>query len=200
MFDLDGVIINSFESWYLAFNAMLTAYQKEPLSRDEFRAECWGHDLAHNLAVFHLPEKAGLYCINEHQNLVEIIELYPGAKPVLNRLRTEYKLKTGLVTNTPRKNVICIFEHFQLFNLFDVIVTDDDVRTGKPDAEMVLKACETLNVKPEQTILVGDTETDFLAGKSAGCSVICVRARGDTCIESLYELFSVLANIIPRKC
>jgi phosphoglycolate phosphatase-like HAD superfamily hydrolase len=51
-------------------------------------------------------------------------------------------------------------------------------------------------VKPEHAILVGDTEMDLLAGKSAGCSVICVKAEsaGDACIQNLEELFAVLDN------
>jgi pyrophosphatase PpaX len=99
-----------------------------------------------------------------------------------------------LVTNTPKKNVHRILEYFHLSNYFDVIVTGDDVKRGKPDAEIVLEACEKLKTKPENAILVGDTETDFMAGKSAGCSVIGVgvKSAGDERIENLYELFAVL--------
>lgn len=198
LFDLDGVIINSFESWYQAFNAMLKTYRREEMSREEFNAKCWGPDLKHNLNALNLDEEAGKYCINEQLNLIELIELFPGAKEVLSRIREDYKLKVGLVTNTPKKNVHGILEHFHLFNHFDVIVTGDDVKKGKPDAEMVIEACEKLKVKPENVILVGDTESDFMAGKSAGCSVIGVGAKsaGDSHIENLYELLSVLDGLV----
>ncbi|MBA7526187.1 Phosphorylated carbohydrates phosphatase [subsurface metagenome] len=194
LFDLDGVLINSFESWYQAFNTMLKSYKKEEMGREEFNAKCWGPDLKHNLAALNLDAEAGKYCINEQLNLIERIELFPGAKEVLSRIREDYKLKVGLVTNTPRKNVHRILEHFNLFNLFDVIVTGDDVKKGKPDAEMVIEACEKLNVKPENVILVGDTESDFMAGKSAGCAVIGVGAKSacDERIENLYEVFFIL--------
>ncbi len=195
LFDLDGVLINSFESWYQAFNAMLRSYKKEEMSREEFNAKCWGPDLKHNLNALNLDEEAGKYCVNEQLNLIGVIELFPGAKEVLSSIREDYKLKVGLVTNTPKKNVYKILEHFRLFNHFDVIVTGDDVKRGKPDAEMVIEACEKLKVKPENVILVGDTESDFMAGKSAGCSVMGVGAKsaGDAqSIENLYELLSVL--------
>ncbi|MDI6884792.1 MAG: HAD hydrolase-like protein [archaeon] len=48
LFDLDGVLINSLESWYQAFNAMLRAYGKKELSRETFKANCWRPDLRHN--------------------------------------------------------------------------------------------------------------------------------------------------------
>ncbi|MHC1600040.1 MAG: HAD family hydrolase [Candidatus Methanospirareceae archaeon] len=194
LFDLDGVLINSFESWYQAFNAMLMAYGKEEMGRGEFTEKCWGPDLKHNLDALNLDEEAGKYCINEQLKLIEFIELFPGVKEVLSRVREEYKLKVGLVTNTPKRNVHRILEHFHLSNYFDVILTGNDVRRGKPDAEIVITACERLNVKPEHTILVGDTETDFQAGKAAGCLVIGVGAKstGDVHIENLYELFAFL--------
>jgi phosphoglycolate phosphatase-like HAD superfamily hydrolase len=65
LFDLDGVLINSFESWYHAFNEMLRAYDKAEIGRAEFREKCWGPDLEHNLADLNLGEEAGKYCINE---------------------------------------------------------------------------------------------------------------------------------------
>jgi len=112
----------------------------------------------------------------------------------LHRIKEEYKLKVGLVTNTPRANVNKIFEHFKLSNHFDVILTGNDVKRGKPDAEIVIKACERLNVKPEHAILVGDTETDYQAGKAAGCFVVGVGAKstGDVHTEKLDELFTIL--------
>jgi pyrophosphatase PpaX len=194
LFDLDGVLINSFESWYQAFTVMLRAYGKEEMSREEFTEKCWGPDLKHNLDALNLDDEAGKYCINEQLNLIELIELFPGVREVLHRIKGEYKLKVGLVTNTPKKNVYRILEHFHLSNYFDVILTGNDVRRGKPDAEIVITACERLNVKPEHTILVGDTEIDFQAGKAAGCLVIGVGAKstGDVHIEKLDELFSVL--------
>jgi len=194
LFDLDGVLINSFESWYHAFNEMLRAYGKEEIGRAEFREKCWGPDLEHNLADLNLGEEAGKYCINEQLKLIGIIELFPGVKEVLGRVREEYKLKVGLVTNTPKENVRAIFEHFQLSNHFDVIVTGDDVKNGKPNAEMVVAACEKLTLKPENAILVGDTEIDFQAGKSAGCAIVGVRAKpeGGERIDTLYELFPLL--------
>ncbi|HID20757.1 MAG TPA: HAD family hydrolase [Methanophagales archaeon] len=194
LFDLDGVLINSFESWYHAFNDMLSAYDKEEMDREDFRVTCWGPDLEHNLEALNLSEEAGKYCINEQLKLIELIELFPGAKDVLSRAREEYKLKIGLVTNTPKKNVRRIFEYFHLSNYFDVVVTGDDVKNGKPDAEMVISACEQLNVNPENVIFVGDTEIDFQAGKSAGCVVIGMRTKptGGKRIEHLYELFSLI--------
>jgi HAD superfamily hydrolase (TIGR01509 family) len=194
LFDLDGVLIDSFESWYQAFAKMLKAYGRSEMSRETFRERCWGPDLRHNLAALHLNEDAAWYCINEQQKLIGLIELLPDAEAVLRRTREDYKLKTGLVTNTPRANVDTILEHFKLVHHFDAILTGDDVKRGKPDAEIVITACERLKVTPEHAVLVGDTKTDYQAGKAAGCFVVGVGAisAGDVHIDRLTELLTVL--------
>ncbi|MCW7071253.1 MAG: HAD family hydrolase [Methanophagales archaeon] len=204
LFDLDGVIINSFESWFQAFNRMLKAYRREEVSRAEFRVRCWGPDLDHILENFlgKSNQKDSFSLVNfkrkvldEQLNLINLVELSPGAREVLSRLRGECKLKVGLVTNTPKKNVQGIFEQFGLFEYFDAVVTGDEVARGKPDAEMVLEACKRLGVKPENSVLVGDTESDFQAGKSAGCAVVVgvgVESSCDLHIKNLNELFAYL--------
>ena len=195
LFDLDGVIINSFESWYQAFNAMLRRYGREEISREEFKVKCWGPDLKHNLDAWNLDEEAGHYCIDKQLELVELIELFPDVKEVLSRIKHEYKYKVGLVTNTPKKNVTRILEHFQLARLFDVVITGDDVHEGKPNAEMVIEACRRLKVKPENAILVGDTESDFQAGKSAGCTVIGIGADAKSGVNTDIDIDMHIANL-----
>jgi HAD superfamily hydrolase (TIGR01509 family) len=193
LFDLDGILIDSFESWYQAFSRMLQAYSKPEMSRETFRARCWGPDLRHNLTALQLGEDAAWYCVREQQQLIGLVELMPHAEEVLRRTREEYQLKVGLVTNTPRENVNKILEHFDLAGHFDAVLTGDDVERGKPDAEIVLKTCERLAVRPEHAILVGDTRTDFQAGRAAGCLVIGVGtgSAGDLHIERLEELFAL---------
>jgi beta-phosphoglucomutase len=75
------------------------------------------------------------------------------------------------------------------------------VSKGKPEPELITKACERLAVPPERAALVGDTNTDYQAGKAAGCLVIGVgaNAAGDVHIERLEELFAVLDSAERRN-
>jgi len=201
LFDLDGVLIDSFESWYQAFTTMLRAFGKKQISRETFRTRCWGPDLRHNLAALQLGEDAAWYVVHEQLKLVGLIELIPDAEEIVRRTKEEYRLKVGLVTNTPRANVAEILDHFKLVNHFDAVLTGDDVRKGKPEPELITKACEWLAVPPERAALVGDTNTDYQAGRAAGCLVIGVgaNAAGDVHIERLEELFAVLDGIRQVK-
>lgn len=92
-----------------------------------------------------------------------------------------------MITNTPKENVYKILKKFDLKKYFHTIVTGDEVINGKLDPEMVVKACNLLDVEPKDVVLVGDTESDIIAGRSAGCTIIGINtnANADFEIEQL---------------
>jgi phosphoglycolate phosphatase-like HAD superfamily hydrolase len=61
-----------------------------------------------------------------------------------------------------------------LIDLFDVIVTRDDVRRLKPHPEPVLQAMEKLEAEADRCVMVGDTSVDVLAARAAGINSIAV--------------------------
>ena len=72
---------------------------------------------------------------------------------------------------------------------FDAIICGDEVDHGKPDPEMMLKACKRLGVETKSAVLVGDTSADITAGKKAGCFVLGLKiGDGDKRVESLGEV------------
>lgn len=59
-------------------------------------------------------------------------------------------------------------------DLFDVIITGDDVSNPKPHPEGVHKALKQLGVKSTEAVYLGDSNADILAGKQAGVFTIGV--------------------------
>ncbi len=57
---------------------------------------------------------------------------------------------------------------------FAAIVSGDDTRRKKPDAEPMLHACKLLGTAPADAIVIGDSENDVLSARAAGCRVIVV--------------------------
>ena len=64
----------------------------------------------------------------------------------------------------------------------------DDVKRRKPAPDMILKACKMLKVKPKNTILVGDTINDMIAGKRAGCVTMGYKIKGDYTVNNLRKI------------
>lgn len=67
-----------------------------------------------------------------------------------------------------------IIDHYGLRDFFDDFVFGSEVKRGKPYPDIFLKACEKLNIKPEEAIVLEDSEAGIQAASDAHIPVICI--------------------------
>jgi len=91
--------------------------------------------------------------------------LFPGMETVLNSLKKE---NVAVATNKPGKATEKILDGLGVLQRFNRILGPEDVNHVKPHPEMIVRVLEQLNSKPSQTLFVGDTDKDMLAGRGAG--------------------------------
>ena len=189
LFDLDGVLVDSFDAWLAALNDALKIFNHKEITKDEFIGKYWGHDLFDNLDKMNLTYEVGVACNNLYKKHVDKIKIYPDTKYILNQLNMYRK---GVITNTPKDSAVKVLKQFDIDRYFEFVLTSDDVEMSKPNPEIVLKSCELLNSKPDEVILIGDTKSDVEAGKAAGCKVIGVNVDADYTIKNISELTTLL--------
>ena len=84
-------------------------------------------------------------------------------------------------------------------NIFDAIVSGEDIINGKPNPDIFLKACELLNVKPEEAIVLEDSNNGIKAAFSASCIPILIPdldiIKEDVLKKAKYK-FSSLLDVI----
>jgi HAD superfamily hydrolase (TIGR01509 family) len=193
LFDLDGVLIDSFDAWCGAINELRKKYNLSLLTKDEYRKKAWAIPIGIVTKTYFPgkdPEKMTKECIDLVAKGLSDIKLLPGAKKVLSE--TKKKHKVGLVTNSYRGLVSKILKHYEIEKYFDVKVTSEDVEKPKPYPDSILKACEKLKVMPDETIYVGDTKHDYKAGKIAGSFVVGLNTDGDLVIDDLKALLDLV--------
>ena len=190
LFDLDGVIVDSFDSWVLAITDLLDEYNMIDRVDWRFLVEYWGRGVDAICRELGLDEKAAKYCYSRQITYIDQIKLMNNAEEVIRYLKTKYKL--GIITNIPIVNAVAVLERFDLTEFFDVIMTIEDVDRQKPDPEIIFKASDRLGCKPENTAIVGDTESDVIAGERAGCIVIGFGIKGEIKIADLSDLLNLL--------
>lgn len=96
---------------------------------------------------------------------------------------------------------------FKLSEFFEVRVTADDIKKSKPDPEGINLALNRLKAGPKESMYVGDSPADIIAGKRAGvltgAALWSPENRGDPTEESPdYEFRSVqqLSDFLfPKK-
>jgi phosphoglycolate phosphatase len=99
--------------------------------------------------------------------------LYPGVLAGLRTMR-EARISLAVVTNKPRAFTLRLLDRLEVTEFFGSIVAGDDGVRRKPHGDMLLAACEAMQVAPASTVMIGDSENDVLAARAAGCVVWCV--------------------------
>ncbi|MEM2133675.1 MAG: HAD family hydrolase [Candidatus Freyarchaeota archaeon] len=117
---------------------------------------------------------------------------------VLEDLCREYAL--GVVTNTPLNLALMELDTFGLTHYFGSIVALGTVEqeNAKPEPYGILKCIRDLNGSPKESLVVGDKDSDIIAGIRAGAftavivrSKIKTKVKADFVINSLYELKNI---------
>lgn len=115
----------------------------------------------------------------------------PTSHTLLRALRAQGVL-VGLVTSKTRQRLNCDLDVCHMNELFDVIVTGDDVSAAKPDPEGVRDALVSLDVSAENSWMVGDGPVDVLAGQAGGLKTAGI-SHG---LHSFEELTNVSPDVL----
>jgi len=95
--------------------------------------------------------------------------LYPEAVPVLESLRSRYRL--AVVSNFDQR-LYPVLEHLGVRHYFDTIVISSETGAAKPDERIFTAALSALAVPPAETVHAGDDpEEDWRAAQAAGLHV-----------------------------
>lgn len=78
----------------------------------------------------------------------------------------------ALVTNASKKNTNDILDEFLVKDLFDLIVTQEDIKKVKPSTEGFIKAINYFNVSKKNTIIFEDSEIGIQAAVNSGIDFI----------------------------
>lgn len=98
-----------------------------------------------------------------------------------------HNYKQSLVTCDQESDVVKILQK-NLPNVFDVIITNDDVKYSKPSSEPYLQSITKLGVNDMTCLVIEDTLAGAISGKSAGAQVAVFHSRNDTnFLRELYD-------------
>ncbi len=101
-----------------------------------------------------------------------LLSPYSGAKDLLNKLKKKgYKL--GILSDAPKLEAYLRLTAVEFIDLFDAIITKDDVKAIKPDSKGFLAIAKELKVDIKECIMVGDNDSrDIKGAKALGMKTI----------------------------
>jgi HAD superfamily hydrolase (TIGR01509 family) len=120
----------------------------------------------------------------------------PGALELVARLRG--RLPLAVASNSPRRLVDAALTSARLTDVFDVVVTSDDVAHSKPAPDIYLLACERLGAAPEHVLALEDSSAGVASAKAAGLSVIAVPQYAETDVAAADRIIDSLEELLPE--
>ena len=104
-------------------------------------------------------------CYRTHVSIRGIV--FPGIIELLRRIRGSGR-RLALFTGVEKVMMEYTLNPFKLSEFFKVCITADDVQKSKPDPEGINLALSRINADAKDSMYVGDSPADIVAGKRAG--------------------------------
>ena len=194
--DADGTIWDSEKDVFLAFNHTLKNNENKEITKEEFQ-KLAGLDLEEMFKPVLPKDKETLanesvkkyrkYYIDDGHYTDETT-LFENVKETLENLK-EQGFCMGIASGKPKRILDKMVEYFQLNEFEFVLGTGESHFKPKPDPEILNYIMNHLHVSKEETVMVGDTKADIMAGKNAAIDTIAVTYG--------YEKIDILKNANP---
>lgn len=180
IFDMDGLMIDSERVTYNEYVKKLAQLGHHDFTEELYR-NCLGKNKQGICQVFidHYGQDFPMTEVwdDVHVWIDESLRQYVPKKKGLVELLEYLKAnnyKTIVATSSGRARVDEILKNADLTKYFDDTICGDEVTHGKPHPEIFLTACQKLDVKPEEALVLEDSEAGILAAYDGHIDVICV--------------------------
>ncbi len=169
LFDFDGTLANTLPLCIHAFQVVFKTFDYKDLSSQKVKAMFGPSEtgiIRNHLNYEDKDQAIELYYSvyeKEHHRFVEVSREINDLILFLK----EHDVKLGIVTGKARRSLDISLNALRMDGYFDTMITGDDVAKPKPDPEGLLIALEQLNERTEESIFLGDSDADIIAGLKA---------------------------------
>jgi HAD superfamily hydrolase (TIGR01509 family) len=200
---MDGLLLDTEIVWQRAEEALFAAHG-EVFTRED-KLFVIGTDFGTTARYFAerlgLPVDRGPALVDEMiESMAEALQQdvagRPGALELVARLRG--RLPLALASNSPRRLVDAALATARLTDVFEVIVTSDDVAQSKPAPDIYLLACQRLGVDPAEVLALEDSSAGVASAKAAGLACIAVPQFAETDVAAADRIIDSLEELIPE--
>ncbi|MEO0344323.1 MAG: phosphoglycolate phosphatase [Pseudomonadota bacterium] len=211
IFDLDGTLLDSAPDIHACVIAMLADYGLPPLGLDQVKsfigkgvptlvhrvlaAADAAETVEHAEALANLLEK---YAKSDRA----LVAPYPSVIESLDALKAK-GIPMGICSNRPKALTEDLLRQLGMMEYFSAIVGGDSLPFPKPDPAPLKLCLEMLGVPLEQTLFVGDSETDEATALALGMRFALFlngyrkKEAVDFKAEYCFEQFADLQAILP---
>jgi HAD superfamily hydrolase (TIGR01509 family) len=184
IFDVDGTLVDSNDLHVEAWQEAFRRYGKEVAFNDVRRQIGKGGDQL--MPVFCSPEELENYGSELEQYRGDLfksdylprVKPFPKVRELFERIKAD-GLQIALASSAKEDELETHKKNLGIEELLETATSADDVEKSKPNPDIFQAALTGLkNVKPEESVVVGDTPYDVIAAKKAGIQTIGLLSGG----------------------
>jgi len=182
IFDLDGVLVDTKQLHYDSLNSSLKEIdEKYVITYEEHLSIYDGLKTSEKLEI--LTKQKSLP-IELHEKIWKRKQEYTGNK--LNNLKRDERLveifkelknrkyKLICCSNSIRNTLFVVLSKLGLIEYLDLILSNEDVKTGKPHPEIYWKGISMMGVLPEESLIIEDSPYGLLSANRSSANVLRV--------------------------
>ena len=178
IFDMDGVIVDS-EPWHLEINLELYEELGFKLTLEEYKQfigksniDMWSLLKNKYSLKQSIPEILKIQGEKSIQHLQQQKDgLIEGILPLLRTLK-EKGIPIGLASSSSLEYIEAVLNKYKIREYFRVVVSGENMEKGKPAPDIFLYTAELLGAKPENCVVIEDSENGVKAAKAGGMRCI----------------------------
>ena len=167
VFDFDGVVIDSEALMREAFAHSYAALNLEDEPPIELYLTHMGKPFAAIMSEMNLPQELWQPYSDYSARNGHLVQTFPGMPEALAQFR-RWGLKLALLTGKEAPRTHALLRQFGLADLFDPVITAQDLTRPKPHAEGLIRILAAHDLEAERAMMVGDSVHDIACAQAAG--------------------------------
>jgi HAD superfamily hydrolase (TIGR01509 family) len=200
LIDLDGTLRDTRDLIYGAYQHAIRTHADKEVTQQDIKPHVHHHTVVHKAFADHVEEDEFYKTYAEVIDpSIEGVPLYEGTEELLAYLRKN-GLKSAIVTSAPQLKAENYLKAVGLYDKCDTVVGVSPDRLPKPAPDMLIEALRQLNVKAEESIMLGDMAVDSIAANAAGIRCIGVThgfaTREELKVAGAEPIFDSLLEVI----
>lgn len=181
IFDLDGTLVDTIDDLGLACDYLLRQEGITPhWTKNDYKKFVGNgakllvqRAFSNQLSEEDLNFQYELFKVKYRETMLDHAYVYDGMAEVVEVLK-EKGVKLAVCTNKPNAAAVGIVEHFFGSETFDIIRGAFDGKPKKPDPTIAYEIANTLDVKANECLWIGDSTVDIESAKNFGCECAAV--------------------------
>ncbi len=205
VFDLDGVLVDSEQTWDEARRRVVEEgggrwRPEATTAMMGMSAPEWSRYLHDRLGVPGPPGAiSGAVVTLVLEAYDQRLPLLPGARETVRTLAERWPL--GLASSSNRAVIEAFLERSGLRGCFRAVVSSEEVARGKPAPDVYFAALDALAVEPRTAVAVEDSSNGIRAASAAGTRVVAIPNRAfpppADVLALAYVVVASLTDLMP---